>query len=93
MGGTHHDSEIGEGESSMKFPSPIQLLPTGTIICACSDTSDECVTLVREWLKTNEYTPEEVRVVKRDGQVLAELKSEVFLYQKPVKEMEFDRRG
>lgn len=46
----------------------------GTIVYACSDTSDECIAMVRTWCKDNGYTAETVRVIKRDGQILAELK-------------------
>ena len=45
-----------------------------TIVFACSDTTDECVLMVREWCKDNGYTADTVRIVKRDGQVIAELK-------------------
>ena len=46
----------------------------GTIISACSDDSAECVEIVRKWCKDNGHTSETVRIVKRDGQVIAELK-------------------
>lgn len=50
------------------------MLKSGTIVFACSDTTDECVEMVRAWCKGAGYTAETVRIVKRDGQVIAELK-------------------
>jgi hypothetical protein len=52
------------------------MLKPSTIISACSDDTPECVEIVRAWCRKNGYTSETVRIFKRDGQVLAELKDE-----------------
>lgn len=46
----------------------------GAVVAVCSDESDYCVQFVREWCKGMGYTGEDVRIVKRNGQVLAEAK-------------------
>jgi hypothetical protein len=50
------------------------MIKPGTIISACSEETPECVEIVRVWCRDNGYTSETVRIFKRDGQVLAELK-------------------
>jgi len=52
------------------------MIKPGTIISACSDDTLECVEIVRAWCRDHGYTSETVKIVKRDGQVLAELKDE-----------------
>lgn len=66
----------------------LHMLKTGTIVCACSDVTDDCVALVREWCKSNGYTGDDVKVVKREGQVLAELKRDMW---GEVKDMTYER--
>ena len=64
------------------------MIKSGTIVCACADTTDECIAMVRTWCKDNGYTAENVKVIKRDGQVLAELKCDMW---GEVKDMAYDR--
>jgi hypothetical protein len=64
------------------------MLKSGTIVCACTDTTDECIALVREWCKSNGYTGDDVKVVKRDGQTLAELKRDMW---GDIKDTAYDR--
>lgn len=49
----------------------------GAIVCVCSDESEECVAFVREWCKANGYTGDDVRIAKRNGQILAEAKRQL----------------
>lgn len=49
----------------------------GAIVCVCSDESETCIKFVREWCKAQGYTGEDVRIVKRNGQVLAEAKRHI----------------
>ena len=49
-------------------------MKAGTVISVCSDDSATCVEMVRAWCKGYGYTTEEVRIVKRNGQIIAELK-------------------
>jgi len=53
---------------------PNQWFKEGAIVCVCSDESDYCVNFVRSWCKGCGYTSDDVRIVKRNGQVLAEAK-------------------
>jgi len=64
------------------------MLHSGTVVCACSDTTDECIALVRGWCKSNGYTGDDVKVVKREGQTIAELKRDMW---GDVKDMSYDR--
>jgi len=52
----------------------LDVLKSGTIIAACSDETAACIELVRTWCKGYGYTADDVRIVKRDGKVIAELK-------------------
>ena len=49
----------------------------GAIVCVCSDESAHCVDFVRAWCKGCGYTGDDVRIVKRNGQVLAEAKRQL----------------
>ena len=49
----------------------------GAIVCVCSDESETCVTFVRSWCKGMGYTGEDVKIVKRNGQIIAEAKRQL----------------
>lgn len=46
----------------------------GAIVCVCSDETQHCIDFVRAWCKGCGYTGDDVRIVKRNGQTLAEAK-------------------
>jgi len=56
---------------------PRGFFKTGAIVSVCSDDSETCVTMVREWCKGMGYTSDDVRIVKRNGQIIAEAKRDL----------------
>jgi TusA-related sulfurtransferase len=52
----------------------LKMLKPGQIVSVCSDTTDDCVKMIRDWCRDNGYTKDTVRILKRDGQTIAELK-------------------
>jgi hypothetical protein len=50
------------------------MLKPGQTVAVCSDTTDDCVKMIRDWCRDNGYTKDTVRILKRDGQTIAELK-------------------
>jgi len=53
------------------------MIRSGMVVCACSDESETCITLVREWCKGCGYMGDDVRIVKRNGQIIAEAKRDL----------------
>lgn len=56
------------------MPEPNPWFREGAIVCVCSDESAECVEFVRTWCKSQGYGKDDVKIVKRNGQILAEAK-------------------
>jgi hypothetical protein len=50
------------------------MLKPGQLVAVCSDTTDDCVKMIRDWCVEKGYTKDTVRILKRDGQTIAELK-------------------
>lgn len=65
------------GISLARMMMPRGWFKEGAIVCVCSDTSDYCVDYVRAWCKGSGYTGDDVRIVKRNGQTLAEAKRDL----------------
>lgn len=53
------------------------MIRAGTIICACSDESATCIEMVRHWCNGFGYTPDDVKIVKREGQIVAEARRDL----------------
>ena len=47
-----------------------------TVLFACSDDTETCITMAREWVKQKQLTGDDVRMVKRDGMILVIAKRE-----------------
>ena len=52
-------------------------IKANTVMCCCTNTTDECVAFVRDWCKGRGYTPDDVKIVKRDGMIMAESKRDL----------------
>jgi hypothetical protein len=48
-----------------------------TILFACSDDTQDCISMAREWVKDKSLTSDDVRLVKRDGMTLVIAKREI----------------